>query len=68
MNERILIVDDDEKIQNLISIYLKNEGYMTLEAGDALEALKILGKGDVDLIMLDIMMPDMNGIEACMKI
>lgn len=68
MSERILIVDDDEKIRNLISIYLKNEGYMTLEAGDALKALKILGEDDMDLIMLDIMMPNMDGIEACMKI
>ncbi|WP_055666689.1 response regulator transcription factor [Desnuesiella massiliensis] len=68
MSERILIVDDDEKIRNLISIYLKNEGYITLEAGDALEALKMLGEDDIDLIMLDIMMPNMDGIEACMKI
>lgn len=68
MDERILIVDDDEKIRNLISIYLENEGYKTIKASNALEAIKILEEDNVDLIMLDIMMPQMNGIEACMKI
>lgn len=68
MDERILIVDDDEKIRNLISIYLENEGYKTIKACDALEALKALGEKHVDMIILDIMMPNMDGIEACMKI
>jgi DNA-binding response OmpR family regulator len=68
MDERILIIDDDEKIRNLISIYLENEGYKTIKASNAQEAIKILEEDNVDLIMLDIMMPEMNGIEACMKI
>lgn len=68
MDEKILIVDDDEKIRNLISIYLQNEGYKTIKAGDALEALKVLEECDIDLIMLDVMLPKMDGIEACMKI
>lgn len=68
MDEKILIVDDDEKIRNLISIYLENEGFKTIKAGDALEALKVLEKDPIDLIMLDVMMPEMDGIEACMKI
>lgn len=68
MDERILIVDDDEKIRNLISIYLENEGYKTIKVKDALEALKVLEEDTVDLIMLDIMMPQMDGIAACMKI
>ncbi|AFM00305.1 response regulator with CheY-like receiver domain and winged-helix DNA-binding domain [Desulfitobacterium dehalogenans ATCC 51507] len=68
MNEKILIVDDDDKIQNLISIYLQNEGYKTIKANDAMEALNHLKENDFDLIILDIMMPKMDGIEACMKI
>ncbi len=68
MDERILIVDDDEKIRNLISIYLENEGYKTIKVKDALEALKVLEEDTMDLIMLDIMMPQMDGIAACMKI
>lgn len=68
MEGKILIVDDDEKIRNLISIYLENEGYKTIKANDALEALKVLAEDNIDLIILDIMMPKMDGIEACMKI
>lgn len=68
MDERILIVDDDEKIRNLISIYLENEGYKTIKVKDALEALRVLEEDTMDLIMLDIMMPQMDGIAACMKI
>lgn len=68
MDEKILIVDDDEKIRNLISIYLENEGFRIIKASDGLEALKALEKEPVDLIMMDVMMPEMDGIEACMKI
>lgn len=68
MGDKILIVDDDEKIRNLISIYLENEGYKTVKAGNALEGLKILQENPIDLIVLDIMMPNMDGIEACMRI
>ena len=66
--ERILIVDDEKEIRDLIDIYLKGEGYETLKAENGEEALEILEKNDVDLIILDIMMPKVNGIEACLKI
>lgn len=68
MNEKILIIDDDEEIRNVISIYMKNEGYHTLMAEDALEAIKLLEDHKIDLIILDIMMPKMDGIKACLKI
>lgn len=68
MQERILIVDDDEKIRNLIAIYLENEGYKTIKASTGLEALAIIEDDKIDLIILDIMMPKINGIEACLKI
>ncbi|MGE8207635.1 response regulator transcription factor [Heyndrickxia sp. NPDC080065] len=68
MNGKILIVDDDYEIRRLISIYLGNEGFQTQTAGDALEALKWLEEDEFDLIILDIMMPKMDGIEACLKI
>ncbi|MRX73231.1 response regulator [Bacillus lacus] len=64
----ILIVDDDEQIRNLISIYLHNDGYRSLQAGSGFEALAVLEKESVDLIILDIMMPKMDGIQACLKI
>ncbi|AFH65211.1 response regulator transcription factor [Paenibacillus caseinilyticus] len=64
----ILIVDDEKDIIDLIEIYLRNEGYRLLRAANGLEALSVLEKEDVDLIVLDIMMPKMDGIEACLKI
>lgn len=68
MSTKILIVDDDKEIRNLISVYLENEGIQTKKTEDAIEALKLLDKEEFDLIILDIMMPKMDGIEACMKI
>ena len=66
--ERILIVDDEKEIRDLIDIYLKGEDYETLKAENGEEALNILENNEVDLIILDIMMPKVNGIEACLKI
>ena len=66
--ERILIVDDEKEIRDLIEIYLKSEGYKTIKAENGEEALDILKTEEVDLIILDIMMPKLNGIEACLKI
>jgi len=68
MEETILIVDDEKEIIELLKVYLKNEGYKLLTAKDGIEALQILECHLVDLIILDIMMPRMTGIEACMKI
>lgn len=66
--ERILIVDDEKEIRDLIDIYLKGEGYDTIKAENGEEALNILEEQNVDLIILDIMMPKVNGIEACLRI
>lgn len=66
--ETILVVDDEKEIRDLIEIYLKNEGYNTLKASDGLEALSLLKTREVQLIILDVMMPNMDGIRACMKI
>jgi len=67
-HETILVVDDEKEIRDLIEIYLKNEGYNVLKASDGLEALVLLQKSEVHLIILDIMMPKLDGIQACMKI
>ncbi|UPM52813.1 response regulator transcription factor [Gottfriedia acidiceleris] len=68
MISKILVVDDDEKIKKLISIYLENEGFSTTLANDAEEALELLKDEDFDLIILDIMLPKIDGIEACIMI
>lgn len=64
----ILIVDDEKEIRDLVDIYLKSDGYNTIKACDGLEAIEILEKNEVDLIILDVMMPNLNGIETCLKI
>ncbi|WP_172195928.1 response regulator transcription factor [Saccharibacillus qingshengii] len=64
----ILMVDDEAEITQLMSIYFKNEGFRLLQALDGLEALEILQSHPVDLIVLDVMMPRMDGLQACMKI
>lgn len=52
----------------MLEIYLKNEGYVVLKASDGAEALELLENNEVDLIILDVMMPRMDGLQACMKI
>lgn len=64
----ILMVDDEVEIIQLMNIYFKNEGYKLLQASNGLEALEILQSQQVDLIVLDVMMPKMDGLQACMKI
>lgn len=64
----ILVCDDDNEIVRAIGIYLKNEGYRVLEAYDGIEALDILRKEEVHLIIMDIMMPRMDGMQATVRI
>lgn len=64
----VLIVDDDSEIRDVIHVYLRNEGYRVLEAGDGQEALDMLKSNSVQLIILDVMMPKMDGIQTCLKI
>ena len=66
--QTILIVDDDREIVRVIAKILELEGYRTLKAYDGLEALDMLVGNVVHLIMIDIMMPKMNGLAAVMKI
>jgi two-component system, OmpR family, response regulator VanR len=66
--ETVLIVDDEKEIRDLVDIYIRNEGYNTLKAENGIDALKLLQSNQVHLIILDIMMPKMDGIEACLKI
>ncbi len=67
-NINILVVDDDREIAGAIEIYLKNEGYNVFKAYDGLEAINIAGKEDLHLIIMDIMMPKLDGMQATMKI
>ena len=64
----ILVCDDDKEIVEAIEIYLTQEGYHVLKAYDGVEAIKILEEEDVNLLIIDVMMPRLDGIRATLKI
>lgn len=68
MNECILVVDDDREIVKAIAIALEKEGYRVLRAYDGMEALDILAGGHVQLLIIDVMMPRLDGLSAVMRI
>ena len=57
-----------EEIRNLLEIYLLNEGYKVIKASDGEEAIELIENKDIQLVVLDVMMPKMDGMEACKKI
>jgi DNA-binding response OmpR family regulator len=65
---KILIVDDDPHIRELARVFLHNEGFNIIEAADGLEALSRLETVTVDMVILDIMMPNMDGWELCRQL
>ncbi|KEK22443.1 response regulator transcription factor [Bacillus gaemokensis] len=68
MERNILIIDDDKEIVELLAVYLRNEGYKIHKAYDGDEALHMLSLQQVDLMILDIMMPKRNGLEVCQQV
>lgn len=65
---RILVVDDNQEIREIIHILLKGEGFHITEASEGCAALKLIGETPFDLIILDIMMPGLNGYQTCLEI
>jgi len=63
--KRVLIVDDDVKTLELVELYLKRDGYQIMTSGNGLEALRLAREGHPDLIVLDLMLPGMSGLEIC---
>lgn len=61
----ILIVEDEKRIQNIVSDYLKKDGYKIIIADDGIDALTVLKNNSIDLMILDIMMPNMDGYSVC---
>jgi DNA-binding response OmpR family regulator len=68
MAKRILVVDDDENILNLEKTILEQKGFDVTGAAGGAEALKLLAEKDFDLVLLDVMMPEVDGFTVCRKI
>ena len=64
----ILVVDDEKEIADLVEIYLVSDGYKVYKANNAEEGLDILGNNQIHLVLLDIMMPGMDGLQMCKKV
>jgi DNA-binding response OmpR family regulator len=65
MNRKILVVDDDKKTAELIRMYLEKDGYRVLLAGDGRQALEFARRRGPDLIVLDLMLPEVDGLDVC---
>lgn len=68
MNEKILVVDDETAIADLVEVYLKNDGYQVVKCYNANDALICVEKENLDLAILDVMLPDMDGFTLCQRI
>ncbi|NBJ92007.1 response regulator transcription factor [Parablautia muri] len=68
MNECVLVVDDDKEIVKAIALLLEKEGYRVIKAYDGMEALKVMAEQAVRLVIMDVMMPKLDGLSAMMKI
>ncbi|MDE6620037.1 MAG: VanR-ABDEGLN family response regulator transcription factor [Lachnospiraceae bacterium] len=68
MSAKVLVVDDEKEIADLIEVYLKNDGYTVYKFYNGAEALDCIGKIELDLAILDIMLPDIDGFHICQKI
>lgn len=68
MSETILVVDDEKEIADLIEVYLKNDGYTVYKFYNGMDALECIGKTELDLAILDVMLPDIDGFRICQKI
>ena len=65
---RILVVEDDDDIAQLITLHLKNEGYEIVRAEDGREAIQLYDQGSFDMVLLDLMLPHVDGMEVCRHI
>ncbi len=68
MNEKILVVDDEHDIADLLEVYLQNENYIVYKFNSAKDALTCIEQEELDLAILDIMLPDISGFSLCQKI
>ena len=65
---KVLVVDDEEDMRHLVEMYLLNSNYQCIQASNGQEALEVIQKEQVDVVLLDIMMPEQDGFEVCQNI
>jgi DNA-binding response OmpR family regulator len=65
---RVLVVDDEQSLRRLLRLYLEKEGYEVVEADDGLDALSLLRRGGIDVALVDVMLPDLDGFEVLRRI
>ncbi|WP_315672122.1 response regulator [Clostridium sp. 19966] len=68
MNKSILVIEDEEDIRDILTHYIKKEGYVVKEAMDGETGIRLVERESIDLIILDLMLPDMSGFDVCKKI
>ena len=68
MSEKILVVDDEKEIADLIEVYLRNDGYTVYKYYNGIDALKCINEQELDLAILDVMLPGLDGFHICRKI
>lgn len=65
---RVLVVDDEHALRRLLRLYLENDGFEVVEADDGLDALSLLRRGGIDLALVDVMLPELDGFEVVRRI
>ena len=65
MNGKILIVEDEEKLREVLCDYLRSKGDVLIEAENGVQALELLDENEFDAVLLDIMMPELDGLSVC---
>lgn len=68
MNKTVLLVEDERRLREIVSDYFRNEGFEIIEAEDGKKALELFAEHEIDLIMLDIMLPEIDGWSVCRRI
>ena len=68
MSSSILIIDDDERLTEMLAGYLSSRGYVVERCGDARRGLAALDRGGIDALILDVMLPDLDGLEVCRRV
>ncbi|MDD5939092.1 MAG: VanR-ABDEGLN family response regulator transcription factor [Clostridiales bacterium] len=68
MEANILVVDDEQEIADLVSVYLRGEGFRVFPCGTGTEALEVVGREEINLAVLDVMLPDISGLTLCAEL